>query len=100
MTAEILTPSVLKSKSSFIPEATPMTQNAAPTAVRPGKRVTLGTPVIAMETTATAVMHPDGNYSRQCALSAARKRKFPSSPHRADRFTAVIVTEKYDPADN
>ena len=70
-----------------------MSPNAAPNAVRQEKQSATGTVTTAMEI-ATAILHPDVNYSPRCVLIAAKKLKYRSSPARADRYIAVTVTVK------
>jgi len=86
-------PSALRIKSFTNPKVILMSPNVAPNAVRQEKQSATETVATAMEMAAMAI-HPDVNYSPQCALIVVKKLKYRSSPARVDQFIAVIATVK------
>jgi len=86
--AELPSPSVLKSKSSSPPEATPMNPSAAYPAVRQGNQT-------AWEAVALAPAgRPSGNYSPQPVHNVAKTPRCRSSHARTDQYTAAIAIIK------
>jgi len=84
----IISLSVLRSKSSSNPEATPTIPSVASLAVRLGKQsVTAAT---------TVTMALESKCSRLFVLNVAQTQKFPSNPAAIGRFTVAIAIAKYD----
>lgn len=73
-----------KSKSCLSPEATPTSLSAARCAVQPGNPKITVFPVTG------------DRCFLLCAPSAAKKRKYPSSPETADRCTVALAMTKCD----